>query len=403
MTGDLLVLNAGSSSIKASLFAGGGTNGPELRLAGEIEGIGPRPHALARDAAGRVLADRRWPQGGGPRDHDEAMALVVGWLAAWLPRWTPAVVGHRVVHGGTLYERPVAVDAEVRANLARLAMLAPLHQPHNLKGIDAAAAAYPAAAQVACFDTAFHRGHPWVADAYALPRRWHETGVRRYGFHGLSYDFIARAMRRISPEAARGRMIVAHLGSGASLCATRDGRSLDSTMGFSPLDGLPMGTRCGQVDPGVLLHLLGEERMTVEALTALLYHESGLLGLSGVGSDMRDLLASDRSEARQAIDYFVYRTTYFAGALTAVLGGLDALVFTAGIGEHAPEIRARICRGLAWLGLELDAAANAAGAQRISAPASRVSAWVVPTDEARMIAIHLEEWVRETGGAAAAS
>ena len=390
MSGDILVLNAGSSSIKVSLF-GPGPDGPQLRLAGQIEGIGTHPHAVAHSAARAVLVDQRWADGAGPRDHDEAMALIVQWLAEQLPGWTPAAVGHRVVHGGTTYAQPVAIDSEVRANLQALIPLAPLHQPHNLKGIDAATRAYPAALQVACFDTAFHRGHPWVADAYALPRTWYDAGLRRYGFHGLSYEYIARAMRRIAPEVARGRMIVAHLGNGASLCAVRDGRSIESTMGFTALDGLPMGTRCGQIDPGVLLYLFGDRGMTVEAVTALLYHESGLLGLSGVSSDMRDLLASDQPMAREAVDYFVYRATGLAAALAAALGGVDGIVFTAGIGEHAAEVRARVCAGLAWLGVELDAAANAAGAQRISTTASRVSAWVVPTDEERMIALHVTE------------
>jgi acetate kinase len=391
MNRDVLVLNAGSSSIKVSLFAAA-ADGPELRLSGQVEGIGTdHPHAVLRSATKEVLLDQSWPAGDGPRDHDGAMALVVRGLANRLGDWKPAAVGHRVVHGGTRYRAPVVVDAAVRADLERLVPLAPLHQPHNLKGIDAATRAYPDAVQVACFDTAFHQGHPWVADTFALPREHYDAGIRRYGLHGLSYEYIARAMRRIAPDVARGRMVVAHLGNGASLCAIRDGRSMDSTMSFTALDGLPMGTRCGQLDPGVLLYLFGEKRMTVEAVTDLLYHRSGLLGLSGVSSDMRDLLASAQPSAREALDYFVYRTVCLVGALAAALGGLDGLVFTAGIGEHAVGIRERVCRGLEWLGLELDAAANAAGAERITRARSAVSAWVVPTDEERMIALHVLE------------
>jgi acetate kinase len=396
MPGDILVLNAGSSSIKVSLFAAG-PDGPQRRLSGQIEGIGtPRARAAVHRATGEALVDQRWPEGRGPRNHDHAVALIVEWLAGRLPGWTPAAVGHRVVHGGAQYSEPLAIDQAVRAALTELIPLAPLHNPHNLRAIDAAVRAYPTALQVACFDTAFHRSHPWVADTYALPRAQYDAGVRRYGFHGLSYAYVVEAMRRLAPEVARGRLIVAHLGNGASLCAIRDGQSVESTMGFTALDGLPMGTRSGQIDPGVLLYLIGERGMSAEALTTLLYHESGLLGLSGISSDMRDLLASDLPAAREAIEYFVYRARGHAGALAAALGGVDGLVFTAGIGEHAPEIRARICAGLGWLGLELDDAANAAGARRISTAASRVSAWVVPTDEERMIALHVAQMLGGT-------
>jgi acetate kinase len=390
VSAEILVINAGSSSIKVSLFAPA-PDGPLLRLAGEIEGIGVHPRATAHDDAGKILLDQRWPASDGPRDHDQAMAFVVEHLTAGRPGWEPAAVGHRVVHGGTRHREPVVVDPAARAYLQTLVPLAPLHEPANLAGIDAAGKAFPGIRQVACFDTAFHQGHPWVADTFALPREFYEKGLRRYGFHGLSYAYIVRAMRRLAPQAAGGRMIVAHLGNGASMCAVRGGQSIESTMSFTALDGLPMGTRCGQIDPGVLLYLLGQAGLSVGEVNDLLYKKSGLLGLSGVSPDMRDLLASEQPAAREAVDYFVHRIVVTTGALTAALGGLEALVFTAGIGEHAAPIRARVCERLGWLGLTLDEAANARHGPRISTPASPVSAWVVPTDEERMIAIHVME------------
>ena len=293
MISEVLVINAGSSSIKFSLFGPGGADGPELQMTGQVEGIGTAPHAIISRASKEVLIERRWPDDDGPRDHDQTMAFIMHALSELHAGWRPAGVGHRVLHGGSHYREPTVIDATVRAILEELIPLGPLHQPANLKGIDAAAKAFPDAVQVACFDTAFHQGHPWVADTYALPRDLYEQGIRRYGFHGLSYAYIARAMRGIAPELARGRMIVAHLGNGVSMCAIRDGRSIDSTMSFTALDGLPMGTRCGQIDPGVLLYLLGEKGMTATEVSDLLYKESGLLGLSGLGSDMRDLLASN--------------------------------------------------------------------------------------------------------------
>ena len=396
MSGDVLVINAGSSSIKFSLFGPGGADGPELQMMGQVEGIGTAPHAMIRRASKEVLIDRRWPDDDGPRDHDQTMAFIVRALSELHAGWRPAGVGHRVLHGGSHYREPTVIDATVRAILEELIPLGPLHQPENLKGIDAAAKAFPDAVQVACFDTAFHQGHPWVADTFALPRDLYEQGIRRYGFHGLSYAYIARAMWGIAPELARGRMIVAHLGNGASMCAIRDGRSIDSTMSFTALDGLPMGTRCGQIDPGVLLYLLGEKGMTATEVSDLLYKKSGLLGLSGLGSDMRDLLESNSHCAWEAIDYFIYRVTCTAGSLAAALGGLDGIVFTGGIGENAAVIRARICRGLTWLGLGLDEAANDAGGPCISLSSSPVSAWVVPTNEERMIAISVAEMLRLT-------
>ena len=360
-------------------------------MAGQVEEIGTRPHAVAKVGGGHILLDQAWPQGEGPANHEQALALILRSLTAKQSDWRPVAVGHRVVHGGPHFSAPAIIDADVRRQLEELVPLAPLHQPHNLKGIDAATAAFPGAVQIACFDTAFHRTHPWVADTFALPRRYYEAGIRRYGFHGLSYDFVSRAMRRIAPSVAAGRMVIAHLGNGASLCAIQGGNSIDTTMGFTPLDGLPMGTRCGQLDPGVLLHLLTHAAMSSDELTNLLWHQSGLLGLSGISSDMRDLLNAAAPQAKEAVDYFVYHVARAIASMTAALGGLDGLVFTAGIGEHSPAIRERVCERLAWLGLDLDESANDKGEQRISKQSSKVSAWVVPTDEEQMIAVHVGE------------
>jgi acetate kinase len=369
MPGDILVINTGSSSLKYAVFQPT-ADGPVRGESGQVDGIGTgHPNA--------------------PADHGEALSHAVNRLRTDNPGWKPAAAGHRVVHGGTRFITPAVVDAAARAALDTLIPLDPLHLPANLQGIDAAKKAFPEATQVACFDTAFHHGHPWVADTYGLPMEYHASGVRRYGFHGLSYESIVGSLRRLAPEMASGRVIVAHLGNGASLCAIKNGQSVEATMGFSVLDGVPMGTRCGQIDPGVLLYLLRERRMTVEQIEELLYKKSGLLGLSGVSSDMRDLLASDRTEARQAVEYFVYRVTMAIGSLVAALGGIDCIIFTGGIGEHAVAIRTSVLVELKWLGIELDAAANGTGGPRISAPSSRVSAWVVPTDEEGTIARHV--------------
>jgi acetate kinase len=389
---DILVINAGSSSIKLSLFEH--TSGdPALALNGQIGGLGTsHVRAIAKNAERQVIFEQEWSDGGGPKNHAEAMAIVVQKLQANRPGWKPAGVGHRVVHGGMKQDqRPARIDAALVAELKSIAPMAPLHIPGNLQGIEAVGRAFPDVPQVACFDTAFHQGRPFVAEAFALPRSYYDEGVRRYGFHGLSYEYIARAMRTIAPDVARGRMIVAHLGNGASLCAIRDGKCVETTMGFTAIEGLPMGTRCGQLDPGVLLWLIEFKKMSGKEAIDLVHNQSGLLGLSGISSDMRDLLASESPHAQQAIDYFVYRTTWYIGALTAALGGLDGLVFTAGIGEHALPIRERICRDLAWLGIDLDSAANAGGEQCISTAKSRVSAWVVPTNEELMIARHVAD------------
>jgi len=385
--GVLLVVNAGSSSLKFRGYQTDGRRRLDPLFRGQVEGIGPRPRLTVKDAADATLDDRALAQDEA-RDLAGALAVVAGWLTRHADGRRLMAVGHRVVHGGMQHVAPARVDAALLDDLDRLVSLAPLHQPHNLAVIRAVAAHAPEVPQVACFDTAFHRGRPPLADLFAIPYALTEQGILRYGFHGLSYEHIARILPRAAPEIARGRVIAAHLGSGASLCAIADGKAVDATMGFTALDGLPMGTRTGQIDPGVLLYLLGEGGMTLGALEALLYRQSGLLGISGVSNDMRDLLASDAPRARLAVDYFVARIAREIGALTAVLGGLDGLVFTAGIGERSIPIRARVVAACAWLGMTLDPAANAAGGPCITTAASRVSAWVIPTDEEGMIARH---------------
>jgi acetate kinase len=376
----VLTLNAGSSSIKFGLYDGAAE--PALLSAGQVENIGGDAALITGDAR-RAL---------GAADHAAAVAAILSALEPVLEGTRVAAVGHRIVHGGPRYSAPVHLDDETIAALEALIPLAPLHQPHNLAAVHAARAAFPGAAQIGCFDTAFHHGHPFVNDAFALPRRYYEEGVRRYGFHGLSYDYITGVLAQEHPQLAEGRVIVAHLGNGASMCAVRAGRSVGSTMGFSALDGLPMGTRCGQLDPGVMLYLM-DRGMGAAEITDLLYRESGLKGLSGISHDMRTLLASDAPEAAQAIDYYVFRIRREIGAMAAVLGGVDALVFTGGIGENAAPIRARVLEGMEFLGLAPDAAANDAGARSIGAGPCTVL--VIPTDEERVIARAARHWVRE--------
>lgn len=387
MAETILVLNAGSSSVKFQLFAVGDAGNLIRQLKGQIEGIGTNPHLLAKGKDGATLIDTTWPASA-VADAPAALDKTVGWLQQQLDGALPSAVGHRVAHGGPDFAEPTLVDDAVLDRLARLVPLAPLHQPNNLAPIRAIRARRPDMRQVACFDTAFHRGHSEVAQRYAIPDELHREGVRRYGFHGLSYEFIAAALPRVAPAIAGGRVVVAHLGSGASLCAIDAGRSIDSTMGFTALDGLPMGTRAGQIDPGVLLYLLATKGWDVARLERFLYQECGLKGLSGVSNDMRDLLASNAPRAGIAVDYFVHRIQHETAALAAALGGIDGLVFTGGIGENAATIRSRVCEGLAWLGLELDAAANARHGPCISTMDSLLSAWVIPTDEERMIARH---------------
>ncbi|MBK8120363.1 MAG: acetate/propionate family kinase [Sulfuritalea sp.] len=385
MSDAILVLNAGSSSIKFSLFLERGES-LELLLGGQLEGLYTAPRFKAKNAAGAVLGDKQW--GDQALGHDGSLAFLADFLREQLGEHRLAAVGHRVVHGGLNYAAPVRLTAEIVKDLEQFIPLAPLHQPHNLTPIRLLLANRPELPQVACFDTAFHRAQPAVAQAFALPSAITERGVRRYGFHGLSYEYISSVLAQYDPNAAQGRTVVLHLGNGASMCAVHAGKSVSSTMGFTAVDGLPMGTRCGSLDPGVVLYLMDELKMDTRAIEKLLYQQSGLLGVSGVSSDMRTLLESTEPKAKFAVELFVYRIGRELGSLAAALGGLDALVFTGGIGEHAVPIRERICQSAAWLGVELDPLANAAGGPRISTAASRIPAWVIPTNEELMIARH---------------
>jgi acetate kinase len=386
MPNAIVVLNAGSSSIKFSLF---GVHDDRLEpgLRGQIEGIFTAPHFIAKKANGEVDAEQSWDEGV-TLGHDGALDYLVAYLRKHLAGDRLIGVGHRVVHGGLEFTRPVRLDAQALAALEQFIPLAPLHQPHNLAPIRLLLERLPDLPQIACFDTSFHRSNPEIAQMFALPAALHAKGVRRYGFHGLSYEYIASVLSGFDARAAAGRTVVLHLGNGASMCALAGGKSVASTMGFTAVDGLPMGTRCGSLDPGVIVYLMDQRGMDVRAIEKLIYQQSGLLGVSGISSDMRALLASDDPRARLAIDLYVYRIRRELGSLAAALGGLDAIVFTAGIGEHAAAIREQVCRGAAWLGVELDAAANAKDGPRISAAGSRVSVWVVPTNEELMIAQH---------------
>lgn len=388
MPNAILALNAGSSSIKFGLFEIG-RQGPIAR--GEIEGIGTAPHFIARDDRGAVIGERRWPEAS--VDHEALLGGLLEWVDAHLGADTLVAVGHRVVHGGRDFTGPVLLDDKVLAALDLLTPLAPLHQPHSLSPVRAIMAVRPGLPQVACFDTSFHHTLPAVATRFALPREYDVEGVRRYGFHGLSYEYIAGTLRRTVPWIASGRVIVAHLGNGASLCALRDGVSIDTTMGFTALDGLMMGTRCGTIDPGVILYMLQQKGLPAAEIETLLYQRSGLLGVSGISSDMRVLLESRTPEAREAVELFVFRIAREAAALAGSLGGLDGFVFTAGIGEHAAPIRAAVCKRLAWLGVALDPAANARHADRISARDAPVEVRVIPTDEEAMIVRHTLETI----------
>ena len=387
----ILVLNAGSSSIKFSLFLVQ-ADALELKLGGQLEGLYTSPRFTAKDAAGASIGAHKWDEGT-RLGHDGAIDYLIGFLRDHREENRLIAVGHRVVHGGLEFTEPTLVTAQVLAKLDKLVPLAPLHQPHNLAPIRIVAERTPNLPQVACFDTAFHRVQPEIAQAFALPREITDRGVRRYGFHGLSYEYIAGALPNFDAQAAAGRVVVAHLGNGASMCAIRAGRSVASTMGFTTLDGLPMGTRCGAMDAGVMLYLMDELKMDARAIEKLIYQQSGLLGVSGISSDMRELLGSNEPRARLAVDLFVYRIGRELGSLAAALGGLDALVFTGGIGEHAATIRERVCRDAAWLGVELDPAANDSGGPRISTRQSRVGAWAIPTDEELMIARHTRQLI----------
>lgn len=394
MTGAILSLNSGSSSIKFALFSV--ASEPEELCRGQVDGLGAVPTFKARSGNGASLVDR--PVALDDRTfHEAALAAIIELLQDRYSGSGIAGVGHRVVHGGSAYVAPVVIDDAIVRDLADLAPLAPLHQPHNLKGIEAARRLFPSAVQVACFDTAFHRTHDWVNDTYALPRRYYEDGVRRYGFHGLSYAYVSGELARIDPAAARGRVIVAHLGNGASMCAIHGGRAVATTMGFSPLDGLAMGTRTGQLDPSIIFYLARNHHMALEDIENLLYRQSGLKGLSGLTSDMRTLEAAGTREAEDAIAYFVHAIRRELGALAAVLGGLDAVVFTGGIGENSWRVRERSCVAMEWLGLKLDKRRNRARAGIISTPRSRVTIRVLPTNEEAYIARHVARMLSKEG------
>jgi acetate kinase len=388
--GDVIaVLNAGSSSLKFSLFDAR-DGALDLIVRGQAEGLTTSPRFVAKDAAGVVLDEKAWGEGA-TVGHAGALDHLVAFLRKRLAGHRLTGIGHRVVHGGSEYAAPVRVDRGVLDALGKFVSLAPLHQPHNLAPIRLLLERLPDVPQVACFDTAFHRGQPAVAQAFALPKSITDRGVIRYGFHGLSYEYVASTLPAVDAKAAAGKVVVLHLGNGSSMCAIAAGRSVASTMGFTAADGLPMGTRCGSLDPGVMLWLMDELKMDARAIEKLIYQQSGLLGVSGISSDMRTLEASGEPAARAAIDLFVYRIGRELGSLAAALGGVDAIVFTAGIGENSRGLRERVCRDAEWLGVTLDPTANEAGALRISAAASRVSAWVIPTNEELMIARHTRE------------
>ena len=378
----ILTFNAGSSSIKFALFAPA-AEGVDLLASGQVDGLEStaRFHAKVGDS---IQISHELSAG----NHIDAMQSIVAWLREAFPRTTIEAIGHRIVHGGTHYCEPVLIDAALLKNLESFIPLAPLHQPHNIAGIQAAQKAFPNVCQVACFDTAFHRGHDFVNEAYALPRKYYDQGLRRFGFHGLSYEYIVRRLQTVDPLHANGRVIVAHLGNGVSLSAMKDGRSIASTMGFSALEGLPMGTRCGAIDPGLLLYLLEHEQLSVRELSGLLYRQSGLLGLSGLSNDMRILEASENPEAKQAIDYFVHSVCLNIASMAATIGGVDLIVFTGGIGENSASIRAAVIKQLSWLGISLSIDANNRHAEQISDETSTITVYRLSTDEEMMIALH---------------
>jgi acetate kinase len=394
----ILVVNAGSSSVKFQIFDQKASGDPQRLIKGQFDGIGTRPRLRAEARDGKALIDKTYS----PQEISD-VATAIGAAGNWLRETQKielAAVGHRVVHGGPDYDQPVVINKDVLKRLEQFSSLAPLHQPNNLAPIRTLLTRRPELLQVACFDTAFHRSHGPLADHYAIPEKFYREGVRRYGFHGLSYEYIAGRLPDFNPAIAKGRVIVAHLGSGASMCALASGRSIESTMGFTALDGLPMGTRPGQIDPGVILYLIAQKEMSAKDVEDLLYRQSGLKGLSGISNDMRELEASASPAAALAIDYFVYRIALNAGMLAAALNGLDAFIFTAGIGENSASIRARVAEKLAWLGVDFDTAANKSGGPLISKPHSKVSAYVIGTDEELMIARHTVSFLSQRAGAA---
>jgi acetate kinase len=392
MTQIILVLNAGSSSIKFSVFAIETEKGSlTLVYRGAIEGIGAQPRFVVNDAAGRHLVDERLTVKENTLSHEHALGVLFGWIESYIAELKVIAAGHRIVHGGVFFSVPVLIEPAVISQLEKLVPLAPLHQAHNLAAIKALAKIKPDLPQVACFDTAFHHTQPPLARAFALPRDLSDSGVKRYGFHGLSYEYIAHVLPDFVGAVADSRVVIAHLGNGASMCAMKGRKSIATTMGFTALDGLPMGTRCGDIDPGVVLHLISERGMDVNEVTDLLYNKSGLLGVSGISNDMRELLESNSPHAVEAVDLFVYRIGRELGSLAAALGGFDILVFTAGIGEYSSTIRARVCGDARWLGIRLNEDANLKGGPKISQDDSAVSVWVIPTDEEIMIAKHTHD------------
>lgn len=391
----VLVLNAGSSSLKFALFPIDPQLADSPTLSGQIEGIGAAPELIAKSTSGLRFRESIATVGGHNEQHEGALNHLFGWLSTHSPEMEIVAAGHRVVHGGELYSAPVVLNDQVLDALDAFVPLAPLHQPHNLRAVRAVAQLMPQIPQVGCFDTAFHRTQPAVAQAFALPRALSAEGIKRYGFHGLSYDFVARQLPEVIGEHAQGSVVIAHLGNGASMCALRDGKSVASTMGFTAVEGLMMGTRTGSLDPGVLLYLMERKGMDAKALTNLLYKESGLLGVSGISQDMRTLLTSVAPEAHEAVELFCYRIARELGSLAAAAGGLDALVFTGGIGEHAAPVRARVAELSAWFGLKIDPALNDQHATRIDTPDSRVAVAVVPTNEEGMIARYSVELLEQ--------
>lgn len=393
MAKGILVINAGSTSVKFSAYSCSVAKPLDLVCRGQVEGIGSQPSFIAKDSTGKSVETHHWEKAE-PLDQEGAIRFIITWLESHQTELTIAAVGHRVVHGGRAYDKPVLVDETVISELEKLETVEPSHQPFEVGTIRAVARAHPKLQQVAVFDTSFHRTMPPVAQRYALPAAVAGDLIRRWGFHGISYDYISRTLPRYAPTARR--VIVAHLGGGASICAMLDGRSMDTSMGLGALDGLPMATRCGAIDPEILLFLLRERKYTAADLETLLYKKSGLLGLSGVSEDMRVLKDSNAPSATEAIDYFVYQIVKFTGAYTVILGGLDAFVFTAGIGENDASLRAAVVQKLAWLGAKLDGEANNRNGRRISTEDSKVSVWVIPTNEELMIAQHTAELVGMT-------
>lgn len=392
----LVVLNSGSSSLKFSVYLDM-ESGLKQFLRGQIEGIYTEPRFVARDASGDIVGEEGWPSGT-KLGHEGAIGFLFNWgRTGVLGEHSIVAAGHRVVHGGLEFTNPVLIDATVIAKLEELVPLAPLHQPHNLAAIRAISNRSPEFTQVACFDTSFHYEQPEIARLFAIPRRYTEEGVKRYGFHGLSYEYIASVLPEYDKKLASGSIVVAHLGNGASMCAIRHGKSIATTMGFTAVDGLPMGTRCGAIDPGVLIYLMDRYGMDAHAIENLIYKESGLLGVSGVSSNMRILIESQDLHAKKAVDLFVYRISREIGSLAAALGGLDGIIFTGGIGENSDVIRARVCRDAAWLGVELDEAANRTRGPEISKRYSLISVWVIPTNEELMIAMHTKQLLNAKG------